>query len=284
MQHKDDIAVADEEVSLMDVIRFFKQHRRWMAACVLMSILGTALYWEFKPNVFEASATIQMAMVDNEAVEKPAQLNEKIKLPLYFTTATLQNCANDGKASLTGSLADLLKTKAIPNTPFLNISIKMSSVAQINICMDSILTDIQNQQALLAAPEIQKQKALQEKLKSKLALAEEASTYFSQHMTQKTIYNEEFSAAAMLLATSSSKEHEIRALSLELMELEISMSSIHTKPASLIAPTYTSDKPIGLQAWQALLFAAVFGFFVGALTAWMKSAWLAVNLGLRTKP
>jgi hypothetical protein len=48
--------------------------------------LGGGYYFS-TPKLHEASATIQMAMATGNPVETPTVLLEKIKLPLYFSTA-----------------------------------------------------------------------------------------------------------------------------------------------------------------------------------------------------
>jgi hypothetical protein len=284
MQSKQQTSEDDGDLGLIDIIQFLIQQRIWITSCTGLALLIAGSYLMFKPNVFEASATIQMAMVSDEAIEKASELNEKIKLPLYFSASTLQNCTNDGKPSLNGSLADLLKTKAIANTPFLNISLRMSSAEQATSCMTSILADIQSHQAVLAAPVIEKKKTLQESLRAQLTLADELARYFSSQLTPANVNNGNFSAAFMLLATSTSKENEAKLIQKQLLELEAEMSAAQTKPASFAAPIYAPAKPVDAQPWLILLLATMLGCLVGALTAWMKAAWLSVSSGLKTHP
>ena len=177
MQNNQQATNTDEEVGLIEVIQFFINYRTWIAACALSTMLGGAVYILIKPVVFEAHASIQSAMVAGEVVEATTVLNEKIKLPLYFSTSTLQTCASDGKPDATGSLASLLKTKATKTSHFLYISVNLGSAEQAKACLTAVLTDIQIQQGLLTKPLIQKQQAMLDTVTSKLNFAEEISKF-----------------------------------------------------------------------------------------------------------
>jgi hypothetical protein len=281
MQDKHQEAMLDDSIGLVDIIRFFIAHRHWIAICAFLIVLGAALFLFTRPSVFEASATIQVAMVDAEEVETPAVLSEKIKLPLYFSKSTLQSCARDGKPNDSDTLAGVLKTRVIRNSPFLNISVQMASPEQAKACLLSVTADIQTQQALLATPLLQKLQAKLDAVKFKLKVAEEISNYLASQGSRIQIGDDKFAAAAMLLATSTANNHEIKTLRLELMELETALSAINTNHASLAAPIFSSPMPLGVQPWLVLLLACFAGVFLGVLTAWMKSIWPSLLAQLR---
>jgi len=110
-------------------------------------------------------------------------------------------------------------------------------------------------------------------LKSKLAVAEEISNILTSQGMQNQIGNNQFAAAAMLLANATSQDKEIKKLNDEIMLLEIAMSPAQTSPARLAAPIYTPLTPAGVQPWLVLLLAAVVGLLLGVLTAWIRMTW-----------
>ena len=81
--------IEDDEISLIDILLFPKASGR----NVLISTIGCWLvgvtYYSAVPKIYEATATIQMAMVASELVETPAGLLEKIKMPLFFSSMAL---------------------------------------------------------------------------------------------------------------------------------------------------------------------------------------------------
>jgi len=236
----------------------------------------------FSSPLYEASASIQVAMVSGEAVETAAVLYEKIKLPLYFSTGTLQACAADGIPSPTCSLVHSLQTQVSKNAPFLNLTVAMPTPAMAKNCLMAILTDIQTQQAYLAAPVLAKQRNLLETVKSKLAFSEEISKFLSSQQANINISNEKFSAAAMLLATTTAKDTEIQELRAQLMNLETGLSPTQTKPASLAAPINTPAKDVGLHAGVVLALSVFLGFLAAVLSSLARSVWHQIKPRLKT--
>lgn len=281
MQNKQQATNTDEEVGLIEVIQSFINYRTWIAACALSTMLGGAVYILIKPVVYEAHASIQSAMVAGEVVEATTVLNEKIKLPLYFSTSTLQTCASDGKPDATGSLASLLKTKATKTSHFLYISVNLGSAEQAKACLTAVLTDIQIQQGLLTKPLIQKQQAMLDTVRSKLNFAEEISKFLVNQNVEKQVNNKNFAAAAMMLSTSTSKEREIKELRSELMALETALSPAQTSPTSLAAPIYTPATPSGISPWLVMVMAFLLGVVLGVISAMFRAAWPAFRARLR---
>ena len=281
MQNKQQATNTDEEVGLIEVIQSFINYRTWIAACALSTMLGGAVYILIKPVVYEAHASIQSAMVAGEVVEATTVLNEKIKLPLYFSTSTLQTCASDGKPDATGSLASLLKTKATKTSHFLYISVNLGSADQAKACLTAVLTDIQIQQGLLTKPLIQKQQAMLDTVTSKLNFAEEISKFLVNQNVEKQVNNKNFAAAAMMLSTSTSKEREIKELRSELMALETALSPAQTSPASLAAPIYAPATPSGISPWLVMVMAFLLGVVLGVVSAMFRAAWPAFRARLR---
>ena len=281
MQNKQQATNTDEEVGLIEVIQSFINYRTWIAACALSTMLGGAVYILIKPVVYEAHASIQSAMVAGEVVEATTVLNEKIKLPLYFSTSTLQTCASDGKPDATGSLASLLKTKATKTSHFLYISVNLGSAEQAKACLTAVLTDIQIQQGLLTKPLIQKQQAMLDTVRSKLNFAEEISKFLVNQNVEKQVNNKNFAAAAMMLSTSTSKEREIKELRSELMALETALSPAQTSPTSLAAPIYAPATPSGISPWLVMVMAFLLGVVLGVISAMFRAAWPAFRARLR---
>ena len=282
MQNNQQATNTDEEVGLIEVIQFFINYRTWIAACALSTMLGGAVYILIKPVVFEAHASIQSAMVAGEVVEATTVLNEKIKLPLYFSTRTLQTCASDGKPDATGSLASLLKTKATKSSHFLYISVNLGSAEQAKACLTAVLTDIQIQQGLLTKPLIQKQQAMLDTVMSKLNFAEEISKFLvNQNVEKQVNNNKNFAASAMMLSSLTFKEREIKELRSELMALETALSPAQTSPTSLAAPIYAPATPSGISPWLVMVMAFLLGVVLGVISAMFRAAWPAFRARLR---
>jgi hypothetical protein len=66
-------------------------------------------YYLSVPKMYEASATIEMATVAGEPFETPAVFLEKMKLPTYFSPATLQVSGSDVGLNSQANFADKIK-------------------------------------------------------------------------------------------------------------------------------------------------------------------------------
>ena len=78
---------SEDEISLIDILLFLQESIGNVIKSVLACVFLGGGYYFSTPKLYEASATIQMAMATGNPVETPTVLLEKIKLPLYFSTA-----------------------------------------------------------------------------------------------------------------------------------------------------------------------------------------------------
>ena len=99
IKKEEQLPAKDDEISLIEVLLFIKASGGNIVKSTLVCFLAGGAFYFSAPKKYEASATIEMAKVAGEPVEAPAVLLEKMKLPLYFSLATLQACGSDGGLS-----------------------------------------------------------------------------------------------------------------------------------------------------------------------------------------
>lgn len=100
----------DDEISLIEVLLFLKASGGNIVKSTLVCLLVGGTYYFSVPKMYEASAAIEMTKVAGEPVEAVAVLLEKMKLPLYFSNATLQACGLDGGGSTQVNFVKKIKT------------------------------------------------------------------------------------------------------------------------------------------------------------------------------
>ena len=173
---------ADDEISLLDILQFFIDNRIFIGVVVALSgALGLGLgFW--LPAQYEATMNIQMAMVANSPVEAPAQVVEKMKLPLYFSSATWTACDTDEDTTPSRTLAKKLNPLLNKNAPFIGLSYRAESPESAKNCLQAVLEDVRYKQALLADPIIKQKQVFLGTLKEKLEAAEAVAKFFA---TQK---------------------------------------------------------------------------------------------------
>jgi hypothetical protein len=109
MSQKEQLQAEDDEISLIDTLLFLKASGGNIVKSIFVCHLAGGVYYFPVPKMYEASATIEMVTVAGEPVENPAVLLEEMKLPLYFSPATLQACGSNGGLSSQVKFADKIK-------------------------------------------------------------------------------------------------------------------------------------------------------------------------------
>lgn len=166
-------AQEEAEIILIDILLFLKASTRNVLTSTATCLLLGALYYFSVPNMYEATATIQMATVGGELIETPAVLLEKIKSPQFFSPATLQACGAKGDLSSQSKFADTLNPTLNKLAPLITITSKTLSSNQSRECLDAVIGDIQKSQNELARPLIEQKKEELTHLRDLLKFAED---------------------------------------------------------------------------------------------------------------
>jgi hypothetical protein len=266
----------EDEISLLDIIRFFIDNKVFIGVTTALSGLIGLVIGFWLPAQYEATMNIQMATVANETVESPNLVVEKMKLPLYFSSNTSGKCNTEYEETPSRSLAKKLHPILNKNAPMIGMSIKANSPGEAKACLQAVLDDIRSKQAMIADPII-KQKlgylaSLQNKLEStellaKLLLPTQESSAKSSNLTVNSL----------LILSRVSKSGEAREIQSQILDLEISMSHPQTQQTSLAAPLYASEQPVGPSRSLILLIALAMGFMLSILITLGRKAWKNLN-------
>ena len=276
------IDLAEDEISLLDIIRFFIDNKVLIAISSLAcGALGLA-YGLLAPAQYEATMNLQMAMVANKPVETPNVVVEKMKLPLYFSADTRNACGTGEGMTPSQTLNQRLKPVLNKNAPFIGINFRASSPEAASACLQAVLEDIRAKQEVLASPLIKQKQAHLQTMKDKLASAEEVTTYLSAQKQNFQFKDEKFSANALILATRLSKDNEIKELRNEIVELEISLSPPETQETALAAPLYASSERAGTSRSLIVGISLLAGFMLGIFFVLARKTWHAVKGQLHT--
>jgi len=141
---------SEDEISLLDIIQFFIDNKLHIAISTFAcGALGLA-YGLITPPKYEASMSLQMAVVANTPVEAPAVLLEKMKLPTYFSVETLNACKMTDSTNPGAELSKQLKPLVNKNAPFITTSFRAPSTDEAKTCLQAVLADVRSQQKILA--------------------------------------------------------------------------------------------------------------------------------------
>ena len=255
----------EDEVSLKDIIDFLSESWKSILSTSALGVLGAVAYITFTPNMYQATANIQVAKVAGTDVESPAILAEKLKMPTYYSQKTYSAC-NVMDDILPGEeIAKSLKPTLSKTAPIITVSYKEESPEIAQKCLESVLEDVRVNQKLLAKPIFDTKSYQLINLKQKLEAAEKTLKMLPSKNSNFDFTDSKFSASTLLLATTLNKENEIKDLRAQVNDLEISLTEPQTRETFLAAPIYAPKQKVSPKRAIALVGGLVGGLFFGLL-------------------
>ena len=267
----------DNEVSLKDIVNFFKVNGKFIAAVAAATFLLSVAYVQLAPKKYEAIALLQMARLQNSNVglksvegpisrniESPASLAERLRYPASYSGATLQQCGVADTEALGEYLGGMLKVRALrPMPDVLEIKIRDLTQEAAKQCAEAIVQMIGTQQHDLVESDLS---GVGENLaRKRQALAEELRQL-------KSIGNAQTGNFGYL-----ARLDKLSALRTSIDALQEEISFARRNPAKLSAPIYAPAGPVWPKVRLSLLFGLLIGVLLGVLLALAKSAWRRIN-------
>ena len=254
----------DQEISIIDILRFLKSARKTIAIAGLAGLVLSIAYLAITPKQYEAVAQIVMAQIgaaNNNInplginIEEPALLVSRMSLPTSFTPQTIAACrledVNNPELTLAKSIK-LAPAKGVANVVELKTFGPSQDVALS--CANAIFELIKTTQSLILMPYIEEAKIKLADDEVRLAKAKEL------------VARADKSGSVMSAAYLSTRD-EIRYLLDEITDLKNVVASNQNRITHLVAPIYASDLPISPKKRIALAGGLFGGLFLGLLIA-----------------
>ncbi|MBU3590681.1 hypothetical protein ICN11_01430 [Polynucleobacter sp. 78F-HAINBA] len=254
----------DNDISLIDILRFLKSAYKAIAIFGLAGIALSIAYLAMTSKQYEASVQIAMAQIgatNNNInppginIEEPALLISRLSSPTSYTPEVIAACGLQGQANATVSLSKSIKltpAKGVASVVELKTFGLTPQAAQE--CALGVFELIKTTQAQIVAPYIEE---------AKIKLADD------QERLQKAkdlVARSDKSGAAMSASYLSTRD-EIRYLLDEITALKNVVTSNQNRATRMVAPIYASDTPIAPKKRMALAAGLLGGLFLGLLIA-----------------
>ena len=253
----------EDEISLKDIIDFLVESWKSILATGVLGVLAAGTYIAVTPNMYQATANIQVAKVAGTDVESPAILIEKLKMPMYFSQKTYSAC-NVMDDFLPGEeIAKSLKPTLSKTAPIITVSYKEESPEIAQKCLEGVLEDVRTNQNQLAKPILDAKSYQLINLKQKLESAEKTLKMLPSKNSNFDFTDSKFSASTLLLATTLNKENEIKDLRTQVNDLEVSLTEPQTRETFLAAPIYAPKQKVSPKRAITLLGGLMGGLFLG---------------------
>ena len=255
----------DDEISLIDILLFLKASGGNIVKSTLICLLSGGVYYFFVPKMYEASATIEMATVAGEPVESPAVLLEKMKLPLYFSPATLQACGSDGGLSSQAKFVDKIKPSINKSAPMVSFVTQAPSTQEAKACLSAAIAEVSNNQDAIAKPLLQQKKQKLQQLSEQLKLTEEIGKTFPAPKGNSNASDAQFSARTLSMSFSAANATEINDLRSQISTLECALIAPQTHSLALASSVYAPEVSVNKRPLFTLGFCLALGVFLGLL-------------------
>ena len=266
---KEQLQDKNDEVTLNYIFSKKESAFNVLKATILCLFAGVFYYFSV-PKIFEATATIEMAKVAGEPVEAPEVLLEKMKLPLYFSKETLQECGLGNEIISQVKIFDKIKPSLNKNAPMVSFVAQAQSSKNSIECLNVVFAEIARKQDALAAPLIKKIDKKLQLLHDQLVIKEEMLKNFPKAITKNNATDDQFSARTLYLIFNATNIAEINELKTQIANLQNLLTNHQTHSVIKISPIYSSGEPVKKQPFIIMCLCMACGVFLGLTKTWLS--------------
>jgi hypothetical protein len=270
----------DDEISLLDMIQFFKDNLRGILFFVMIGgILGGILGKILGP-VYEGSMLIAPAKVAGNFVVDPKITLTKLEMNSYYPKETFLVCNpkfykdkyKDKDKDIDYDMSDIVKTSITRDGALLSLKMYDRDKSVIKNCLESVESNIQSSQHIIAEPIIEMKKNEMILAQNKLQISEDFRNKLNDKQLKDLKTNElRFSTDVLYANIVLSNASEIKALMDQLNKLKTDLSSEQTKEAGKVLPINIEKRKFPSLSFGVLL-GVFLGFFLGIMFALIKQS------------
>jgi hypothetical protein len=231
----------------------------------VVCLFAGGIYYFSIPKMYEATATIEMAKVAGEPVETPAVLIEKMKLPLYFSPATLQACGSDGGLSSQAKFVDKIKPSINKYAPIVSFVTQAPSTQEARACLNAAFVEVSNNQDDIAKPFLQQKKQKLQQLRNQLKLTEEIGKTIIAPKSNSNVSDAQFSFQTLSVSLRIANAIEINNLRSQISALEDALIAPQTHSVALVTAVYAPEVTVNNRPLLTMGFCLALGIFLGLL-------------------
>lgn len=240
------------ELTIFDLFNFLRNGWKTLSISILTSGLIGLGYAYISPARFQATAVMVMASIQGGEVndgtqtillEKPNNLVEKLKLPLFYSEKTIEECELKDNKLPNQTISKRVKASLVKNTTYVSIGYIDNSPENASKCLTSIVQDIKDDQLKIINPILEYRNSQLDLLRTQLNQAN--------HLLNKSTYF-----------------YSQKILQTEIDKLSLQFATI--KNAELITPIFSPSARIEPTRSQIILLSLVMGSLIGLLILKLK--------------
>ena len=262
----------DDEISLLEIIQFFKANIKRILFFVMMGGILGGLYGKLADPVYKGSVLISPAKVAGNLVIDPKITLTKLNMNSYYAKESFLACNptfykdKDKDKDIDYDMSDIVKISITKYGNLIKLIMSDSNKETIHACMESITADINASQKIFAHPLIESIKTELNIVETKLKLAEEFRTQLNDKQIKNLKTNEQhFSTDVLYANIILNNASEIKTLLDQINRAKKELSSEQTKDAGKVLPVNIKQKifpspKIGLLL--GIFLGGILGFFI----------------------
>jgi hypothetical protein len=144
----------NNEISIADIIHFFKFHKKIILIFVIISTILGGLYGIFTVPFYKGSALIYPARISGDFVDNPKVILSKLAMNSFYSKETFLNCNPDfykGKGKGKGkdkdkyedyNISNLVKASISRDGELIELQIQNKNKTVVKDCLNSVVNDI----------------------------------------------------------------------------------------------------------------------------------------------
>jgi uncharacterized protein involved in exopolysaccharide biosynthesis len=265
----------DDEISLLDIIQFFKVYFKRILFFIILGGLIGFLYGKLADSVYDGSVLVSPALVAGNYVIDPKITLTKLNMNSYYSKETFLACNptfykdkdKDKDKDIDYDMSDIDKASITKDGNLIKLKMQDSNKETIHACLEGIVSIINASQKTIADPLIESKKNGLSFVEEKLKLAEQ----FREQLNDKQITNlktteQRFATDVLYANIVLNNASEIKALLDQINQLKTELSSEQTKGAVRVLPINIERKSFPSEKLGLLL-----GVFLGGLLGFFVS-------------
>jgi hypothetical protein len=255
----------DDEISVADIVHFFKSHKKFISICIILGLLFGGLFGQISGPVYTGSAIISPARVAGAFVANPKITIAKLYMNNYHSKENVLNCNpdfykdKDKDKEIDYDMSDIVKSSVTKDGDLIELRMQDKNKTIINNCLMSLIEDVRRSQNAIANRLIESKTNDLRLTEEKLIVLEEFKNKLNERQikqlnTNDARFSQDLIYATMILSNNSN----INELMSEVNKLKTELSLEQTQLAYKVLPIDIKKK-----SFPSLKLGALLGLFLG---------------------
>jgi hypothetical protein len=255
----------DDEISIADIVHFFKSHKKFIILCVILGGILGGLFGKNAGPMYKGSILIAPAKIAGQFVVDPKITLTKLGMNSYYSKETFLSCNpdfykdKDKDKDIDYDMSGIVKASITKDGGLIELTMNQKNKAIINDCLDQMINDIRQSQNSIAEPLIELKKMELSLIEEKLKVSEEFKNKLNDKQIKELKTNDSrFSTDLLYTNMLILNTSDIKELMHGLNKIKTELSSEQTKSAEKVLPINIEKKP-----FPSLKLGMLLGLFLG---------------------